>query len=99
MLRGHANKTGASGARTETEEMAGYRMQVQRTVRLAAVQENRHCRNRNVGDRKGKGKDLPARGMGKAIQKEIQHGIQARSQTHFFSRGWNKAARQISFPK
>lgn len=43
----------------KTKEMRGNWMQVERTMRLAAVQENSNARNRNVGYRQGKQHNLP----------------------------------------
>jgi hypothetical protein len=47
-------------------------MQVQRAMRLAPVQENRHCSDGDMGDGQRVGKDLPARGVGEAVQQEVQ---------------------------
>jgi hypothetical protein len=43
----------------ETKEVGSNRMQIERTVRLAAVQENSNACDRNVGYRQGKQHNLP----------------------------------------
>jgi hypothetical protein len=43
----------------EAKEVRSNRMQIERTVRLAAVQENSNACDRNVGYRQGKQHNLP----------------------------------------
>jgi uncharacterized protein YijF (DUF1287 family) len=70
----------------KTEKMTRYRMQIQSTVCLAAMQKNCDACNGDVRDDQGVNENLPARRMRQAIQKEIEYRIQARGQAHFFSR-------------
>jgi hypothetical protein len=41
--------------------MGNYRMQIQSPVRLAAMQENGDCSNRDMGNSQGKQGNLPPR--------------------------------------
>ena len=80
-LRDHAGRH----PQPEAEEVAGDRMQVQRAMRLAAMQEDGNGRNRDVGDSEGEQQDFPAARMGHAVQQEIKYEIQTGILSHFFS--------------
>jgi hypothetical protein len=82
LLRDHARRH----PQPKTEKMAWYRMQIQSTVCLAAMQKNSDASNVDMRDDQGVNKNLPARRIRQTVQKEIKYRIQARGQAHFFSR-------------
>ena len=55
----------------EAEKVTRDRMQVERAMRLAAMQKNRHAGNRDMGDDKGEDEDLPRACSGQAVRQEV----------------------------
>ena len=64
----------------EAEEMRRDRVQVERPVRLRAVQEDRHRRDGDVGGDQRVGDDLPATEAGKAMAEPLHQRIENRDQ-------------------
>jgi hypothetical protein len=66
----------------EPEEMRGHRPQVQRTMGLAAVQEDGDARNRDVGGDQGIQQQLPPRQLPQAMGHPVQGNIPNRREIH-----------------
>ena len=69
----------------ETEKMTWNRVQIQRTMRLAAMQENGHTSDGDMRHNHRKNKDLPSRSTGKTVGQEIDNCINKCTQNDMYS--------------